>query len=175
MIIIDFFKLYNASWEQLKEKAISAIEDYRKSAINHDNGELSVEIQYSDYKQALDLGLKTFIMEVLNDWQGAEEPILIFNDKFYERFSVLELEGVVREAKIPHKFNSSKELFKFFKETKITINVDEFEKISVLFEEAEVIATIISLDYKLFELDEFRNDNLFNGTFDDEDDLEDEY
>ena len=176
MIIIDFFKEFETSWEELREKALAAVEEFQKGAIPLENGEVDVDTQYSDYKQVLNLGLKTFIMEVINDWRASEEPILLFKEKFYQRFSILEMEGVVQVSKLPYKFDSSKELFKFLKENKITVDVDNFEKISASFEEGNIIATMISLDYKLLELDEMMGEfpnNILDDDDDDDDDTED--
>ena len=75
MVIIDFFKEIKTTWEELQKKALDAVDEFQKSAMNIENGELSPDLQYSDYREALNLGLKTFIMQVLNDWRAVEEPI----------------------------------------------------------------------------------------------------
>ena len=179
MVIIDFFKETETSWEELQKKALSAVDEFQKGAMNLDNGELSPDIQYEDYRQVLKLGLKTFIMQVLNDWKGAEEPILIFKDKFFQRFTTIELDGTLKDTKIPFKFENSKTLFKILKEAKIQVKVDEFEKISASFEDYNTIATVMTIDYQLFELDEVIDMKYSSDSFKDEydedslDDLED--
>jgi hypothetical protein len=179
MIIIDFFKEIETTWEELQTKALAAVDEFQKGAMNLDNGELSPDIQYEEYKQVLKLGLKTFIMQVLNDWKGVEEPILIFKDKFFQRFNVIELDGTLKDVKIPFKFNSSKLLFKTLKEAKIAIGVEDFEKISAAFEDHNTIATVMTVDYQLFELDEVIDTKYSSDSFKDEydednlDDLED--
>lgn len=179
MIIIDFFREFETTWEELKNKALSAIDEFQKGAMNLDNGELSPDIQYEDYRQALKLGMKTFIMQVLNDWKGSEEPILIFKDKFFQRFTTIELDGTLKDTKIPFKFENSKTLFKILKEAKIQVKIDEFEKISASFEDYNTIATVMTIDYQLFELDEVIDMKYSSDSFKDEydedslDDLED--
>jgi hypothetical protein len=179
MIIIDFFKEVDTTWEELQKKAIAAVEEFRKGAMHIENGELAPDIQYADYTEVLNLGLKTFIMEVLNDWRGAEEPILIFKDVFFQRFDSVQLDGYLKNIKLPFKFDSSKELFKLLKEAKIPIEVEEFENISALFEEHNTIATVITLDYQIVELDEVIDTKYSSGGFKDEEDdekgLEDMY
>lgn len=176
MVIIDFFKRIETTWEELQKKALSAVDEFQKNAMNIENGEVAPDLQYSDYREALKLGLKTFIMQVLNDWKGAEEPILIFKNKFYQRFENVEIDGTLKNVKLPYKFDSSKELFKVLKEAKISLEVEEFEKISAFFEEKHAIATVISVDYQLFELDEVVDNKYSSDSFkdeQDEDDLED--
>jgi hypothetical protein len=179
MIVIDFFKEIETTWEELQKKALSAIDEFQKGAMNIENGELSPDIQYEDYRQVLKLGLKTFIMQVLNDWKGIEEPILIFKDKFFQRFDNVELDGTLKDTKIPFKFENSKKLFKILKEGKIQVKEEEFEKISSVFEEHNTVATVMTIDYQLFELDEVVDMKYSSDSFKDEydedslDDLED--
>jgi hypothetical protein len=176
MVIIDFFKQVDVTWEELQKKALSAVDEFQKGVINFENGELSPDIQYEDYRQALKLGMKTFIMQVLNDWKGSEETILIFKDKFFQRFTTIELDGIVKNIKTPFKFENSKKLFKTLKESKIQVKLDEFEKILSSFEEHNTIATLIVVDYQLFELDEVIDTKYSSESFKseyDEDNLED--
>lgn len=179
MIIIDFFKEFDTTWEELQKKALLAVDEFQKNALNLENGELAPDLQYEDYRQVLKLGLKTFIMQVLNDWKAVDETILIFGDKFFQRFDSIELDGSLKDTKIPFKFESSNKLFKILKEAKISLEVEQFEKISALFEEHNTVATVLTLDYQLFELDEVIDTKYSSGGFkdeeDDENDLEDMY
>lgn len=166
MIVINFFRQYETNWDKLQEKALKVIENFEKEVKEIEVGELSVSHQHKDYKWAVELGMKTFIMQVLNEWEFME--LLVVNDKFYKKFESMELDGYLRKIKTPNIYKTTKDLFKAFNEENFKLSPDEFDEVMDNFEE-DVVANMYSFEYEIREINEdgeWLDDNGFGDILD---------
>ncbi len=92
MVIVNFYKKYEVNWDELQMMALDTIAKMEETLEDVEIGELSVYQQYEDYRTACMQGLKTFILQVLNDWENMN--ILVLNGEFYKKFEFLEMEEV---------------------------------------------------------------------------------
>jgi len=181
MIIINFYKQIETSWEELKVKAIQEVENYEKHLIANPIPVVLALEECSDYKKAASLGLRTFILQVINDWSANEDPIQYLNDTFFQRFDIIELDGFLTPKLKIEKINSTKELFDLLKKSNIKVSLEIFEKIHSLYElNPNIFCDIIEVQYAFIETEEFSEyegktlDKYHDGIPDDEDDEDDE-
>jgi hypothetical protein len=168
MVIVNFYKPHPTSWDELQIKALDIIAENEKQANQSEVGDISAEQQFEDYRTACMSGLKTFIMQVLNEW--GIENILFFNDKFYKKFDHIEMEGLLNTFKAPNLFKSTKELFKFFKEEKLSLEPADFDFIHETFlKNEDVICNLLVFEYEFKDVIDDRDwmdDNGFGGILD---------
>lgn len=159
MIEINFYKKLDTTWEELNRMALKVIDEFEQEDkeilesggdLEETVGELSLSHQYQDYRKALDLGLKSFILQVLVDWD--ERDILVVEDKFYEKSQRLEIEGILDRARITKLYRSQVDLLKVFSDEKMRIDTDDFDFILDTFEQ-DVIVTVNSYDIKFIDID----------------------
>jgi hypothetical protein len=156
MIIINFYKQIETSWEELKVKAIQEVENYEKHLIANPIPVVLALEECSDYKKAASLGLRTFILQIINDWSKSEEPIQYFQDNFFQRFNIIELDGFLKDQVKVDKIDSPKEIFDLLKKSDIKVSLDNFEQIHSLYElNPKVFCDIIEVQYELIETEEF--------------------
>jgi len=131
--------------------ALDKIAEHEKETDEVEFGDVSVQQQFDDYRVACTQGLKTFIMQVLNEW--GMENILVFNDKFYKKFEHMEMEGRLKSYTTPNVFKTSKELFKCFHKEKFQLQPEDFDFIHETFNNTEdVICNILVFEYELREV-----------------------
>lgn len=176
MLIINFYKKIETSWEELKLLALKEIDDYEKTISADEpswNGLISAKEEYHDYRKAVSLGLKTFILQVLNDWSPVEHPILVIGSEFFQRFEILEFDGFLGGLKIPNKIHTREMLLKVLKEAKIEVKPAEFDKLCDYYDcSEEVFCDIIEVQYQLIETEEFRD---YEGKYLDSEEEDDDY
>lgn len=177
MIIINFYKQIETSWEELKIKAIQEVENYEKHIIANPIPDVLALEECSDYKKAASLGLKTFILQIINDWSPDDEPIQYFKNEFSQRFNIIELDGFLKNKVKIEKIDSPKELFDLLKKSDIKVSLEIFEQIHSLYElNSKVFCDIIEVQYELIETEEFSEyegktlSKYHDGIPDDEDD-----
>ncbi len=163
MVIVNFYKKHKTSWEELQMLALDTIALFEEEVEEIEVGSLSVEQQYEDYRNACIQGMKTFILQVINEW--GEEHILLYNDNFYKRFEVLEMDGILKSYQFPNLYRNQKELFKLFKGENIQLLPENFDFIHETFTE-DVVCNVSSFEFEIREIDE-DNDFLSNNGFDD--------
>jgi hypothetical protein len=158
MIIINFYKKIDTSWEKLQSKALKFIEETEQSVIEYESGMVSAMEEYSDYKKAVTLGLRTFILQVLNDWRPTEHPVLIFNEIFYKRFDIIELDGLIPNGHMPKKLNTRGNLLKYLNDNGIKLSSSDFNSICDIYDEYEeknIFCDVTSWDMLIMEKSEF--------------------
>lgn len=164
MIEISFYRKYNTTWEKLQEEALRVIDDFEKEdqeildeggELDELVGELPFQQQYSDYRQVLKLGLKTFIFQVLNEWD--EQDILFVGNTFYLKFQRVQIEGLLEGLDSGKLYQSHVELLKVFSEQKMKLSTDDFDLIMDNFEE-EVVATMSSFDLRIIDINDDEDD-----------------
>lgn len=160
MIEINFYKKIEANWEELNQQALKVIDEFEKEdkeilesgdELDEIVGELSFQQQYDDYRKALNLGLKTFTLQILVEWD--ERDILFVDNCFYEKFKSFEVEGILDSTRITKLYKSQVELLKVFSDEKMKITTDDFDFILDTFEE-DVVVTVSSYDIKFIDIDE---------------------
>jgi hypothetical protein len=165
MIEINFYKKLDTTWEELNVMASKVIDEFEQEDkeiieeggdLEETVGDLSLAQQYEDYRKALSLGLKSFILQVLVDWD--ERDILIIDDIFYEKSQRLEIEGILDTARITKLFRSQVDLLKVFSDEKMKIDTDDFDFILDTFEQ-DVVVTVNSYDIKFIDIDDDDDDD----------------
>jgi hypothetical protein len=121
MVVVNFYKKHETTWDELQMLALDTIAKFEEEVDDIEIGSLTVEQQYEDYRAACMQGLKTFILQVVNEW--AQEHILMYNDSFYKRFEVFEMDGILNSYQYPNLYRNTKELFKLFKDEKVQISL----------------------------------------------------
>lgn len=153
MVIVNFYKKYEANWDELQMMALDTIAKMEETLEDVEIGELSVYQQYEDYRVACMQGLKTFILQVLNDWENMN--ILVLNGEFYKKFEFLEMEGIINEWQYSSLYRNSKELFNFFNKEKFQLTPDQFDYIHEVFSNNEgTICNLLSFEYEVREVNE---------------------
>ncbi len=153
MVIVNFYKKYEANWDELQMMALDTIAKMEETLEDVEIGELSVYQQYEDYRAACMQGLKTFILQVLNDWENMN--ILVLNGDFYKKFEFLEMEGIVNEWQYSSLYRNSKELFNFFNKEKFQLTPEQFDFIHEVFSNNEsTICNLLSFEYEVREVNE---------------------
>lgn len=153
MILINYYKPYDTTWDKLQLQALDVIAEHEKETSEIEYGDLSVQQQFDDYREACMKGLKTFIIQVLNDWENLD--ILFVKDKFYQKFQFMEIDGKIKNYQYPNLYKNSKELFKFLKTEKIQLDTDFFDDIYEIFtNNDDVICNINYFEYELREINE---------------------
>jgi hypothetical protein len=177
MILIKFYKKIETSWEELQKKANSIVTETEKSAIVLEEGDVDVFQYYGDYREAVKLGLKTFILHVINEFPSAEEEIVVSKGVFYERFNEMPFEIVALGTNIPQRFDTREQLLSFFRESKIPLSAEDFEELVSIYEEHNsVIAALEIHEYEIYQMNEFgefERKDLKDYDNDFEDDLDD--
>lgn len=163
MVVVNFHKIYETTWDELQMLALDTIAKFEEEVDDIEIGSLTIEQQYEDYRTACMQGLKTFILQVVNEW--ANENILMYNDKFYKRFEILEMDGLLKSYFYPNLYRTPKELFKLFKDEKVQISPENFDFIHEIFAK-DVVCNVSSFEFEIKEIDE-DNDFLSNNGFDD--------
>ena len=163
MVVVNFYKKHQTNWDELQMLALDTIAKFEEEVDDIEIGSLTVEQQYEDYRAACMQGLKTFILHVINEW--AQEHILMYNDSFYKRFEVFEMDGLLKSYSYPNLYRNTKELFKLFKDEKVKISPEDFDFIHETFTN-EVVCNVSSFEFEIREIDE-DNDFLSNNGFDD--------
>ena len=115
MVIVNFYKKYEANWDELQMMALDTIAKMEETLEDVEIGELSVYQQYEDYRTACMQGLKTFILQVLNDWENMN--ILVLNGEFYKKDN----DSIIRIHKSCFKNSESSYVLAYW----IDINHDE--------------------------------------------------
>ena len=160
MIEINFYKKIDTTWEELNQLALKVIDDFEaedKEIVEEGGdleevvGELPLSQQYDDYRKALNLGLKSFILQVLVEWD--EKDILIIDNNFYEKSQRLEIEGLIDSARITKLYRSQIDLLKAFSDERMKIDTDDFDFILDTFEQ-DVVVTVNSYDIKFIDIDD---------------------
>jgi len=153
MVIVNFYKIYEANWDELQMMALDTIAKMEESLEDVEIGELSVYQQYEDYRAACMQGLKTFILQVLNDWENMN--ILVLNGEFYKKFDFLEMEGFLNGWDYSSLYRNSKELYSFFNKEKYQLTPEQFDFIHEVFNNNnDVICNILSFEYEVREINE---------------------
>jgi hypothetical protein len=153
MVIVNFYKKYEANWDELQMMALDTIAKMEESLEDVEIGELSVYQQYEDYRAACMQGLKTFILQVLNDWENMN--ILVLNGEFYKKFDFLEMEGFLNGWDYSSLYRNSKELYSFFNKEKYQLTPEQFDFIHEVFNNNnDVICNILSFEYEVREINE---------------------
>lgn len=158
MIEINFYKEFKTSWEELQKMALDVIDEVELDSDDEEaeaNGELPDSLVNSDYRRACELGFKTMIFDVLNDW-GSFNMIFI-SDKFYKKENTIEIDN---RFKILDKnlFKNTTELFDQFKLESVQLTTDEYDLIMDNFE-SDVISTMYSYDIKYIDIDDMDDDD----------------
>ena len=158
MIEISFYRKYNTTWEELQKESQKIIDDFEKEdkeileeggELDELVGELPFEQQYSDYRKALSLGLRTFILQVLNEWE--EQDILFVKDVFYKKFQRIQIDGLLIELDSSKLYKSHVELLSVFADQKMKLTTEDFDLIMDNFAE-DVCATMSSFDLKIIDI-----------------------
>jgi hypothetical protein len=153
MVIVNFYKKYEANWDELQMMALDTIAKMEETLEDVEIGELSVYQQYEDYRTACMQGLKTFILQVLNDWENMN--ILVLNGEFYKKFEFLEMEGILNDWEYSSLYRNSKELFTFFNKEKFQLTPEQFDFIHALYSKNDdVICNLLSFEYEVREISE---------------------
>lgn len=164
MIELNFYKKIDTTWEELNQMASKVIDEFEQEdkEILEEGGDLEEAVgdlplvqQYEDYRKALSLGLKSFILQVLIDWD--ERDILIIDDNFYEKNQRLEVEGILDKARITKLYRTQVDLLKIFSEEKMKLDTEDFDFILDTFEK-DVVVTINSYDIKFMDIDDDEDD-----------------
>lgn len=163
MVSISFYKKHETTWDELQMLALDTIAKFEEEVDDIEIGSVSIEQQYEDYRTACMQGLKTFILQVVNEW--AQEHILMYNDNFYKRFDILDIDGLLKEWTYPNLYKTPKELFKIFKDDNIQLSPENFDFIHETFTK-DVVCNLSSFEYEIREIDE-DNDFFGNNGFDD--------
>ena len=163
MVSVSFYKKHETNWDELQMLALDTIAKFEEEVDDIEIGSLTVEQQYEDYRVACMQGLKTFILQVVNEW--AQEHILMYNDTFYKRFEILEIDGLLNEWTYPNLYRTPKELFKVFKDENVQLSPENFDFIHETFTK-DVVCNLASFEYEIREIDE-DNDFFGNNGFDD--------
>lgn len=165
MIEINFYKKIDTSWEELNRMAHNVIDEFEQEDkeileeggdLEETVGDLPLSQQYEDYRKALNLGLKSFILQVLVEWD--ERDILIIDDVFYEKSQRLEIEGILDSARITKLYRNQVDLLKVFSDEKMKIDTDDFDFILDTFEQ-DVVVTINSYNIKFIDIDDEEDDD----------------
>ncbi len=160
MIEINFYKKIDTNWGELQQRALSVIDEFEEEdkdiiesgeELDEIVGELSFSQQYEDYRKAIKLGLKTFILQVLVEWD--ERDILLIEEEFYERFKSFEIEGILESTRVTKLYRNQVDLLKSFSDDKMKISTDDFDFILDTFSD-EVIVTVNSYDIKFIDIDD---------------------
>lgn len=172
MIILSFYKECEDSWEKLQNTAINIIEHFQKASIDTEYGYIPHQQEYEDYKEAVGMGLKTFILEVLNEWDVNFDDYIYLDKKIYKEFKEIEIDGIFNdELNILKKIKTRDELLKILKKENISLSDEEFEMIYEIYDsDEEIIADIIEFKYSTYEASEFGE---FEGRLIDNDDYDD--
>lgn len=169
MIELNFYRKYSTDWGKLKELALEIIDDFEREdaeiieeggELDEVEGEIPLSEQYSDYRQAISLGLKTFILQVIVDWD--EQDIIVKDGIFYKNFTKLEVEGILTDMQPPKLFSNQVDLLKVFSDQKMKLSTDDFDFILDTFE-SDVVVTLASYDIRIIDIEDY-------GDEDDEDD-----
>jgi len=159
MIEINFFKKIDTTWEELNKMAFKVIDEFEQEDkeileeggdLEETVGDLPLSQQYEDYRKALSLGLKSFILQVLVEWD--ERDILIIDGDFYEKSQRLEIEGVLDIARITKLYRTQVDLLKVFSDERMKIDTEDFDFILDTFEQ-DVVVTVNSYDIKFIDID----------------------
>jgi hypothetical protein len=162
MIIINFYKKYDTNWEELQLMALDVITKMENQSDEVGVDGLGIGDYYEDYRNACMLGMKTFIMMVLNEWEFID--ILVLNGEFYKKNEYLEMDGILKKYTYPNLYKNSKELFSLFNKEKVQLTPENFDYIHETFVD-DIICNVSSFEYELREIDEdndLLNDNGFN-------------
>jgi len=151
MVIINFYKKYETTWEELQMLALDVIAIFEKDVEDIDTGGVGVDNYYGDYREACMQGMKTFILQVLNEWEQAD--ILIYNDVFYKKFDLLEMDGILRQYQYPNLYVNTKQLFAVFSKENLMISPENFDTIYETFKN-DVVCNISSFEYSIKEIDD---------------------
>jgi hypothetical protein len=150
MLIINFYKEHQTTWDELKTKALDTITEFEKEA-NSNVGNVSHNDYYEDYKQACSYGLKTFILQVINEW--IVEDVLYFNDKFYKKFKFIEIDGQVKNFSYNNLFKNREELFSYLNKEKVKLSSDSFDEIHESFTiEKDIISNVSYFEYDFIDV-----------------------
>jgi len=153
MVIVNFYKKFETKWDELQMMALDTIAKMEETIEDVEFGELSVYQQYEDYREACMKGLKTFILQVLNDWENMN--ILVLNNEFYKKFEYLEMDGLIKDYIQPNLFRNSKELFNLFNKEKLQLTPENFDFIHEMFSTNEdVICNLLSFEYEIREIND---------------------
>lgn len=158
MIEINFYREYKTTWEELQKMALDVIADVELDSNDEEaeaNGELPDTLVNGDYKRACELGFKTMIFDVLNDWGSMN--LIFINNKFYKKGNTIEIDN---RFKILDKnlFKNTTELFEQFKSEAVQLTTDEYDLIMDNFE-SDVISTMYSYDIKYIDIDDIDEDD----------------
>jgi len=157
MIIINYYKPFDTNWDQLQLQALDIIAEHEKEVEDVEYGDLSTQQQYDDYREACMKGLKTFIIQVVNDW--GNNDILFVKDKFYKKFEYSEMDGKIKNYQYPNLYRTSKEIFSLFKKEKVIIDSETFDSIHEIFNTNDEV--VCNINYFEIEIREVKEDNDF--------------
>jgi hypothetical protein len=164
MIELNFYKKYSTDWNKLKELALQIIDDFEMEdaeileeggELDEVEGEIPFSEQYSDYRQAINLGLKTFILQVIVDWD--EQDIIVKDNIFYKNFTKLEIEGTLEDMQPPKLFSNQVDLLKVFSDQKMKLSTDDFDFILDTFE-SDVVVALSSYDIRIIDIEDYDED-----------------
>ena len=159
MIRLIFYKECNLTWGELKEMALEILNNFDENDYLESIGDLPEDQVRKDYKEAVDLGLKTFIFDVLNDWGRLE--LLHYGEKIYKKFDSIDIEKNVSDDLRSVFFTDCKELFDVFKDEDIKPSVEQFDFIIDNFD-SDVVVGLYAFDIHYIDIDDDFDD------FDDE-------
>lgn len=152
MIEINFYSEWLTTWEELQKMALDVLKDYEEDIDDEEaeaSGDLPDSLVNADYKRVLELGLKTFIFDVLNEW--GKMNLLLIDGKFYKKNNTVELESIFRNLD-KNLFKTQTELFNQFKSEGVKLSTDEYDLIMDNFESG-VLTMVYSYDLKIINID----------------------
>lgn len=150
MLLINFYKEHQITWDELKTKALETIAEFEKEA-NSNKSNISHNDYYEDYRQACHFGLRTFILQVINEWIA--EDVLFFNDKFYKKFKFIEIDGQVKNFSFNNLFKTREELFSYLNKEKVKLSSESFDEIHETFTtDKDIITNVSYFEYDLIDV-----------------------
>jgi hypothetical protein len=164
MIEINFYREFKTTWEELQKMALDVISEVEADS-DDEEAEACVELPDTmvngDYRKACEIGLKTMIFDVLNDWGRLN--LVYIDKKFYRKENVIEIDNRFKYLE-KNLFKTTTELFEQFKLEMVQLTTDEYDLIMDNFE-SDMISTVFSFDIKYIDIED--------SDYDDDDDDDD--
>jgi hypothetical protein len=153
MIEINFYREFKTTWEELQKKSLEVISEVESDADDQEAEswvELPDTMVNEDYKKACELGLKTMIFDVLNDWGNMD--LIYVDKKFYKKENVIEIDKRFKYLE-KNLFKTTGELFEQFRMEVVQLTTDEYDLIMDNFE-SDMISTVASYDIKYIDIED---------------------
>ena len=131
LVLCSFYKIEDTTWDELQVIASKKLDEMEEMELKSGDNRKWIENWYSDHRMAVNMGLKTFILNVLNDFNEKGENIIYENNTFYKSYQ----DGEIGEIDINGDFtkidqgnlifSSKEETLSFLTKNKQHINVSE--------------------------------------------------